>query len=73
MGHFFKNFKLVGLASCIMFAAILPIQIFSSYNRWVTVALVAGIGIVVYGVLLLALKVPVAVYVKDNYLKKNKS
>lgn len=73
LGYFFKNFKLVGLASCIMFAAILPIQIFSSYNRWVTVALVAGIGIVVYGVLLLALKVPVAVYVKDNYLKKNKS
>lgn len=73
LDFFFKNLKLILISSCIMLAVILPIQLYASFNTWVMVAIIGITGAVVYLSSILLLKVPIAQYLKDNYLKKSKT
>ena len=73
LDFFFKNLKLILLASCIMMAVILPIQFFVSFNMWVKVAIIVITGGVVYLISILLLNVPIAQYLKDNYIKKSRT
>lgn len=70
LDYFFKNLMLSFFASCIMMAVILPIQLFTSFNAWITVALIGIVGAVVYSVAMLLFKAPIANYLVDNYIKK---
>lgn len=72
LDYFFKNLKLLLLASCIMMAVIFPMQLFVSFNTWVKVAMIVVTGALVYLISILLLNVPIAQYMKDNYIIKSR-
>ncbi len=68
--YFFRNLKLTFISSCIMMAVILPIQLFTSFKTWSMLAIISITGAAVYLISISLLNVPIACYLKDNYLKK---
>lgn len=72
LDYFFMNLKSLVLASVIMLVVVAPLQIFTTFNHWITIALIGILGVITYVIALYLLKVPIAIYMKESYITKRK-